>query len=88
VSAPSYKNFKGAIFMDKKENNTTENKMIVAIHPNLENLLFDMLYDRFISMTDTDQLIKNISTENLEAFLYRTARFFYGSRTPKRGNTK
>jgi len=39
---------------------------------------FDNLYDEFISITDTQELINNISVESLEAFLYQTAKYFYG----------
>ena len=62
------------------ENGTSENKMVIII-PRFENLFFDMMYDRFISLTDTDQLIENISAENMESFLYQTAKFFFGCRT-------
>lgn len=66
--------------MDKQNNEKIANKVIVTLHPHLENLLFDKLYDCFISETDTDQLIENISVENLESFLYQTAKYFYSCR--------
>jgi len=53
---------------------------VVFFAPQLEVLFFDMQYDRFIKMTDTEALIENISTESLEVFLYQTAKFFYGCR--------
>ena len=62
--------------MNEKEKNINEGKLIVSLHPNFKSLLFDMIYDQFISSTDTEELIDNISTENLESFLYQTARFF------------
>lgn len=74
--------------MDKQEHGTTENNVLIIAIPCLENLMFDRLYDRFISMTDTEGLIENISTENLEMFLYQTAQFFYGCRMMKRRSVK
>ena len=64
--------------MDKKKNKTTECNLIVLLHHDSKNLFFDTMYDQFISLTDTKKLIENINTENLESFLYETARFFYG----------
>ena len=68
--------------MDKQNNSATENKTVIFV-PHLEQLLFDLLYDRYISYTDTDQLIENMGVENLEVFLYETAKFFYSCRATK-----
>lgn len=59
-----------------------ENGMIVFI-PELEKIRFDMLYNRFFDITDTQKLIENISIESLETFLYHTAKYFYGYRSKK-----
>ncbi|HBT65594.1 MAG TPA: hypothetical protein DEB10_13140 [Ruminococcaceae bacterium] len=68
--------------MDKIENGT------VYFIPLVKSLGFDLLYDKYISNTDTKQLIENISTETLESFLYKTAKFFYGFRKLNGGETK
>jgi len=61
--------------MDRPDNGTK-----IFFIPQLENIRFDLLYDHYIAKTDTRQLIDNISTETLEAFLYQTAKYFYGCR--------
>jgi len=58
--------------MDKPKNGMT-----IFYVPQLDNVCFDLLYDQYISKTDTKQLMENISTEALESFLYQTAKFFY-----------
>ena len=63
--------------MDKK-NKTNGSELTITLNPDFKNLFFDTLYDRFISLTDTEKLIEEINTENLESVLYQTARFFYG----------
>ena len=74
--------------MNKKEKDTNESKLIVALDLGFKSLLFDMIYDQFISSTDTKQLIENVSTENLESFLYQTAWFFYSYGKAERRKAK
>ena len=38
---------------------------------------FEGIYDRFIGVTDTDVVLAKDSIEELESFLYMTAKYFY-----------
>jgi len=67
------------VFMDKLENGTKV-YFIPQLDPKLDDVCFDLLYDRYISSTNTSQIIENISIENLETFLYQTAKIFYGKK--------
>ena len=49
---------------------------------------FNVLYDQYISKFDTEELIKNFNTETLEAFLYETAKYFFGIKRLTMGNAE
>ena len=63
-----------------------ESYIPVCFHPRIADLLFDLLYDKYIAKTDTQELIATISAETLEMFLYRTAKYFFNGRQPGNGS--
>lgn len=67
-----------------KKTSTPKNETAIIYIPQLENIRFDIQYDRFIAATDTTAILESGSIEEIEAFLYQTAKFFYYFKT----NTK